>query len=274
MRVRTLIGLGAGLFAGVLLADGWRVYRQRPLERRPGFEGLDDPAVAAGFQRMSRLPQFWLLRWWVARRALALQQEGEAVDLGCGPGDLVFLLAQQAPGLRLTGVDLSAEMLARAEAGARRRGLEGQVSFRLGDAEAIPFPDGSLDLVVSSLSLHHWVQPVAALDEIARVLRPGGSLVVLDLRRDMPAPAYLLLAFATRYVVPQALRRAHEPLGSRDAAYTPEELEELARQSRLTGWQVTRGPLWLTLEGRVEGSDGQVGPQARAALRQTSRPGS
>ena len=50
-------------------------------------------------------------------------------------------------------------------------------------------------------------------------------------------------------VVPAALRRVNEPLGSRDAAYTPQEAARLAEQSRLSGWRITRGPLWLTIEG-------------------------
>ena len=77
-----------------------------------------------------------------------------------------------------------------------------------------------------------WVQPL-----------------VFDLRRDVAPPAWLLLWLATRIVVPPALRRINEPLASRDAAYTPPEAAELAGRSRLDGWTVTRGPLWLTMEG-------------------------
>jgi hypothetical protein len=78
----------------------------------------------------------------------------------------------------------------------------------------------------------------------------SGSFVIFDLRRDFVALAYLLLWFATCFMVPQALRRVNEPLGSRNAAYTPQEAADLARQSQLTGWQVTPGFIWLLLEGR------------------------
>jgi ubiquinone/menaquinone biosynthesis C-methylase UbiE len=123
------------------------------------------------------------------------------------------------------------------------------VNFTYGDAQQIPFPDQSFDLVLSTLSLHHWRDPGAVLDEINRVLQPGGAFFVFDLRRDMVPPAWFLVWFVTRFIVPPALRRAHEPLVSRDAAYTPQEATLLAEQSELSQWRITRGPLWLTIEG-------------------------
>jgi ubiquinone/menaquinone biosynthesis C-methylase UbiE len=245
-----------GMVTAMLLA-AWRAYNRRARERVVSHEGLDDPEVAQAFTRIATLPQMRLLRWWVARRALAIKPAGQAADLGCGPGHLVIELARAAPGLQVTGIDLSDEMLAEAERRARRAGLADRIAFKKGDVAHIPVPDGSLDLVVSTLSLHHWRDPVAVLDEIARVLRspepgegrPGGAFLVFDLRRDMAAPLYLLLWFATHCVVPRALRRVNEPLGSRDAAFTSEEAAHLAGSSRLTGWRVTQGPLWLTIEG-------------------------
>jgi len=238
-----------GLAAGAAVAAGWEIYRNRPLERSASAEGLDDPEVAQAFGRMARLPQFRLLRRIAIQRALALKQEGKAADLGCGPGDLVLEMAGLAPGLHITGVDLAPEMLAQAAARAEESGVGDRVGFRLGDAQQLPFPDGSLDLVISTFSMHHWSAPVAVFDEVARVLRPGGAFVIFDLRRDLAAPFYLLLWFATNVVVPAALRRVKEPLGSRNASYTPQEAADLAAQSRLRRWRVTRGPLWLTVEG-------------------------
>jgi ubiquinone/menaquinone biosynthesis C-methylase UbiE len=241
----------AGLIAAFLYA-AWQVYSRRSRERIVTQEALDDPEVVHAFNRIMRIPQMRLFRWLVARRAAAMMPAGQAVDLGCGPGYLVLKLAQVAPGLRVTGIDLADEMLVEAEAYARRSGLQDRVAFKKGDAAQIPFPDGSLDLVVSTLSLHHWSDPVGVLDEVARVLRPGGSFLVADLRRDMSAPFYLLLWFGTHFVMPTALLRANEPMSSRNAAFTPHEAAQLARQSRLRGWRVTRGPLWLTVEGTRE----------------------
>jgi len=239
----------AGLAAGALVGAGWWLYSRRPRERLPSPEGLDDPEVARAYGWVATLPQMRLLRSFVVHRAAQMVQRGEAVDLGCGPGLLVVELARRLPGLHVTGIDLAEDLLAQGEDYARRAGLGERISFRKGDVKQIPFPDDSLDLVVSTLSLHHWSEPIAVLDEVARVLRPGGSFLIFDLRRDMLAPIYLLLWFAQHVILPAALRRAGEPLGSRNAAYTPEEAAQLAAQSQLRGWRVTRGPLWLAIEG-------------------------
>jgi ubiquinone/menaquinone biosynthesis C-methylase UbiE len=249
MLQRKHLHLSAGLLAGALLAAAWRLYSHRARERIPSHEGLDEPDVAAGFSRVARMPHMRLMRWFVAQRAASMTPRGQAADLGCGPGYLVVDLIKQAPELHVTGVDRSDEMLAEAEEYGRRHGAGDHASFRKGDVQQIPFPDDSLDLVVSTLSLHHWSDPVAVLDEVSRALRPGGSFLIFDLRRDVSAPVWLVMWFATRFLVPSALRRVNEPLGSRDAAYTPREAARLAEQSRLTGWHATRGPLWLTIEG-------------------------
>ena len=260
---RQRFALFGGLTAAVLFA-AWQVYTRRSRDRVVSHEGLDDPEVAQAFNQVAGMPQMEFLRRFVTRRAVTMVQAGQAADLGCGPGHLAIRLAQAAPDLEVTGIDLSEEMLVEAERSARRSGLQNRVAFKKGDAAQIPFPAGSLDLVVSTLSLHHWSDPVGVLDEIARVLRPpkpvqghpepvegrpGGAFLIFDLRRDMSAPFYLLLWFVTNWFVPRALRRVNEPLGSRDAAFTVQEAAHLAAQSRLTGWRVTRGPLWLTIEG-------------------------
>ena len=237
-------------FVVILLAGAWRLYSRRPRGRIPGDEGIDDPEIAEAFSHVARRPPMKVIRWFVARRATSMVACGKAIDLGCGPGYLVAEMVRQAPGLHVTGLDLSDEMLAEAEAFAQQRGIAQAVSFRKGDVQQIPFEDGSVDLVVSTLSLHHWSDPVAVLEEVARILRPGGSLLVFDLRRDMPAPAWLFLWFVTGFLVPPALRRANEPLSSRNAAYTPQEARDMVQRSRLGNLRVTRGPVWLTIEGR------------------------
>jgi ubiquinone/menaquinone biosynthesis C-methylase UbiE len=240
----------SSLFTAVLLAGLWRIFSRRTQERIPSPEGIDDPEVAAAFTWVTGMPQMRWMRRFVVSQTLMLKDQGEAVDLGCGAGQLVMEMAQNAPGLQVTGIDLSEEMLANGRVSAQRLGLGGKVDFRLGNAEEIPFPDQSLDLVVSTASLHHWSEPIRVLNEINRVLKPGGAYYIFDLRRDMALPFYLLIWFATQFVVPAALHRINEPMESRNASYTVRELVDLAQLSDLHGWRVTTGPLWIVLAGK------------------------
>jgi SAM-dependent methyltransferase len=105
------------------------------------------------------------------------------LEVGCGPGHLSTRLARQH-GLEMTGLDLDPAMIARARANTDRAGNRGgrHPSFLVGDVAALAFPDRSFDLVVSTLSMHHWADPAAALAEIGRVLRPGGRALIWDFR--------------------------------------------------------------------------------------------
>jgi ubiquinone/menaquinone biosynthesis C-methylase UbiE len=191
------------------------------------------------------------MRWYIARHALNLKDCGEAIDLGCGPGLLVITLAKRSTDLRITGVDLSPEMLKQAESYAIESGVEDRVSFKVGNAQEIPFNDHSIDLVVSTLSLHHWKNPIAVMNEIARVLRPGGAYIIFDLRRDMIAPVWLFFWLITHFIVPIPLRKMNEPMSSRDAAYTIHEADRLVGDSVLTHWKIINGASWLMIKGSM-----------------------
>lgn len=106
---------------------------------------------------------------------------GAVLDVGTGPGVLLVELARRRSDLMLTGVDLSADMVALAER--NLAAVADRASARVADVAALPFADESFDLVVSSFSLHHWEEPEAAVSELARVLRPGGALVIYDFTR-------------------------------------------------------------------------------------------
>jgi ubiquinone/menaquinone biosynthesis C-methylase UbiE len=234
----------------VLLAGLWRVFERRSQERIASAEGIEDPEVAAAFEWVSRTPQMRWIRHFVISEAAVLKDRGEAVDLGCGAGQLVMEMARKVPGLHMTGIDLSEKMLVDARQSAQLVGMEDRVDFRLGNVEEIPFPDQSLDLVISTASLHHWTDPVKVLNEVDRVLKPGGAYYIFDLRRDMALPFYMLIWFATQFIVPAALHRVNEPMSSRNASYTVQELADLIRQSRLRGGQVTTGPIWIVFAGK------------------------
>ena len=103
----------------------------------------------------------------------------EVADLGCGEGYLTVETARWAK--HVTAVDRSAGVLARAKALAARKKLS-NITWKKGELEQLPIDNASCDVALLSQALHHAGEPGAALDEAARVLRPGGRLLILDLR--------------------------------------------------------------------------------------------
>ena len=104
------------------------------------------------------------------------------LDVGSGPGRVLMMIAERCPQLSVSGIDLSPEMMARATVVAARRSGGHPVEFQVADVVALPFADQSMDLVVSSISLHHWDDPAAGLRDIIRVLRPGAQAWIYDIR--------------------------------------------------------------------------------------------
>ena len=102
------------------------------------------------------------------------------LDVGCGTGTLLCMLARHAPAVRAHGIDGDPGMLERARRKAADAGLA--VGLTLGMADRLPFPDGSFDHVVSSLVFHHLDREAKrrTLAEAMRVLRPGGGLHIAD----------------------------------------------------------------------------------------------
>jgi ubiquinone/menaquinone biosynthesis C-methylase UbiE len=116
--------------------------------------------------------------------AAALPPGALVLDVGTGPGTVPLMIAAQYPHLSISGIDISADMIARAASTADIRSAPdtGPISFQIADVAALPFDDRSVDLVVSSLSMHHWADPAAGLHEIVRVLRPGAEAWIYDVR--------------------------------------------------------------------------------------------
>lgn len=119
-------------------------------------------------------------RWKRTLIALAQVQPGErALDLACGTGDIAFAAA--AKGARVVGLDLTHRMVQLAAQKSRA------AEFVTGDMTSLPFPSQTFDLVTTGYGLRNVPDLNLAIDEIARVLRPGGRLLSLDFNRPQPA---------------------------------------------------------------------------------------
>jgi ubiquinone/menaquinone biosynthesis C-methylase UbiE len=108
------------------------------------------------------------------------------LDAGCGPGRLALDLARARPDATVHGVDLAAGAIDVATARARRTGVPAR--FLRADLADLPFEDDTFDLVVSTISYHHWAHVPEVVAELGRVLRPDGRLWVYDARAMSAAP--------------------------------------------------------------------------------------
>jgi SAM-dependent methyltransferase len=169
-----LAGMAAGAVAG--LRHGHRATRGHQV---PGGILIGDAVL---YDALSRLLLGSLLKGIAGDVAAVAPAGARVLEVGCGPGQLSLRLARQH-GLEVTGLDLDPAMIARAQAATDRPGTgERRPSFLVGDVAALAFPDRSFDLVVSTLSMHHWADPAAGLAEIGHVLRPDARALVWDLR--------------------------------------------------------------------------------------------
>jgi ubiquinone/menaquinone biosynthesis C-methylase UbiE/biotin operon repressor len=114
----------------------------------------------------------------VAEALLRLMPPMVIADLGAGEGAFALLLAERAT--RVIAVDTSAKMIEVGREQALRNGVK-NIEYRLGDMEEIPIGDAEVDLVFFSQSLHHALHPERAVHEAARILKPSGRIVILDL---------------------------------------------------------------------------------------------
>jgi ubiquinone/menaquinone biosynthesis C-methylase UbiE len=123
----------------------------------------------------------------VANDILSYCAQGSLLDIGTGPAWLLLKIHQQSPAMRLVGIDSSSSMVAKARENMAEAGLSDVIEITEGNASQIPFADKFFDIVVSTGSIHHWKHPIAALNDVYRVLKPGSYAMMYDLVSDTPA---------------------------------------------------------------------------------------
>jgi ubiquinone/menaquinone biosynthesis C-methylase UbiE len=168
----------------------------------------------------------------VAARAPA---GGRVLEVAPGPGYLAIELARR--GFDVTGLDISRSFVRMASENATAAGVRAR--FEQGDAAHMPFEDRSFDFVVCTAAFKNFSDPLGALDEIHRVLRPGGRASIQDLSRDA-SPAAIREEVRAMNLSPwnAALTRWVFRWGLLPRAWTREVLVDLARRSRFGGCEV------------------------------------
>ncbi len=225
-------------------------FPRKKSERIPSLEGIDNPDVAKAYERMTNFLPFKLLQRKIVSHLKKFHPQGLLVDIGCGSGNLIVQIAEKFPNLKLGGVDISNEILELARKRADAHGLGEKIEFKLGNATKLPFPDASVDFIISTFSMHHWTNPLDVLNEIYRVLKKDGTFLIFDFRRDARKFFYGLFTFVTKVVVPKPLKRVKEPLGSIKASYTPEEALQICAQSPFATVMIKPFLAWMFISSK------------------------
>jgi demethylmenaquinone methyltransferase / 2-methoxy-6-polyprenyl-1,4-benzoquinol methylase len=173
--------------AGAAAASGPAAGRLEEGEVREMFD-----RIAAVYDTLNTAMTVGLHHRWRARAAaLARARPGERVlDVATGTGDLALALASHvAPGGEVVGCDFSESMLARADAKARSKGVHGaELHFEVADALALPYADDSFDAAAVGFGVRNFKDLPRGLSEMARVVRRGGRVVVLEITTPVKPP--------------------------------------------------------------------------------------
>lgn len=120
------------------------------------------------------------------------------LDVGCGTGTLATWCLGLAGLASVTGLDMSENMIAKANAKVTDAVLRERMQFVVGDAEHLPFPDHSFDVLTCCNSFHHYPHQDRAVAEMHRVLKPGGRIILIDGCRDVPFGWFVFDVCVTR----------------------------------------------------------------------------
>ena len=161
--------------------------------------------------------------------------DDDVLDVACGPGIVACAVAPQAR--HVTGVDMTPRMIEEAQATARRLAIA-NVTWVVGSATPLPFPEASFSIVLTRYSFHHFRDPAAALAEMVRVCRPGGRVVVADL--SIPSPEGLRF---------DAVEQWRDP--SHVHALAPDELRDLFAVHRISEFEEAAFGLDIELEPQL-----------------------
>lgn len=183
---------------------------------------FDDEGWAKGYYRRNARSIQRVGRRFAALLKVDGFQGGRILDTGCGFGAVAVELALVFPQSEILGVDLGGALLKRARSLAEKSGVSGRVTFRMGDVRRLEFEGHSFDLVVNTFMLHIMEDPVFMLNEMERVTRPGGRILITDLRR-------IWLAMVAKKL---------------KTSLTLEEALAIIRASRLRPGTAHRGPFW------------------------------
>ena len=159
--------------------------------------------VSSNYDFLNRLLTFGIdVSWRKNVVKLVLGSDARNVlDIATGTGDLAIMFAKEAID-KITGLDISPGMLEVGKQKIKDQGLEDKVEMILGDSERLPFKDGTFDAITEAFGVRNFEDLELGLEEIRRVLKPEGSLVVLETSQPSSFPVKQGFQFYSKYIIP------------------------------------------------------------------------
>ena len=170
---------------------------------------------------------------------------GNALEIGPGPGYLGLEWLRNTNDTTLTGLDICPDMIEIAKHNAAEYEFTDRVRYLLADASDMPFENNQFDCVFSSASLHEWANPKLIMNEISRVLKPGGSYYITDLRRCMSWAWKLAVWLLAR---PREVRPYF--IASVNESYMLKEVKDIMRDTLLWNSTVSKALYGLAIKGQ------------------------
>ena len=209
-------------------------------------------AIAPSYDLNNRLHSLWMDQAWRRKAVKLAELKGtdRVVDVACGTGDLIEAFRQvgdfldpewpETAGQRYIGIDFTYEMLPIAERKATFFNLASTIRFINGDAQSLPLPDASADVVSIAFGIRNVADPAAAIREFRRVLRPAGRLIILEF--SLPTNPILrgIYNFYFRKILPTT---ATFISGDKTGAYKylPESVNTFIGREQMTGMMKSAG---------------------------------
>jgi ubiquinone/menaquinone biosynthesis C-methylase UbiE len=193
-----------------------------------GYKGLGMEGFIANWYARQTAKDMDRFKDLARRLTPQITASSRVLEVAPGPGYLAIEL-KKLTGCRMAGVDISHSFIHIARDNAERLGLD--IAFKQGDAADLPYPANEFDFVVCCAAFKNFTHPLAALDEMHRVLRPGGTALIVDLRKDF-APQEIEQYVRDKGAINGALIKLTFNTMLKKRAYTQEAIAQLASQSR------------------------------------------
>jgi demethylmenaquinone methyltransferase/2-methoxy-6-polyprenyl-1,4-benzoquinol methylase len=176
---------------------------QTPDKTPARIAGMFD-SIAPRYDLLNHVLSAGMDRGWRDRAvdALALPANAKVLDLCTGTGDLAIATVHRTTGATVVGIDFAGEMLRLALAKTRDASLDGRIRLVRGDATSIPLADRSCDAATIAFGIRNVAEPQRALAELARVLKPGGRLAILEFGQPRIPGIRTLYSWYFRYMLP------------------------------------------------------------------------